>query len=102
MGLFDTLMAGLVGFVPQAETKMGHVTVYKQHTYLYSSINNANHSVFTYTYLLLLCTYSVNMDDLETARISSLPQAGFYIADFITQEEEAYLLHKVLTSLTFT
>ena len=35
------------------------------------------------------------MEDLETARISSLPQAGFYISDFITEEEEEYLLHKV-------
>ena len=92
-----------MGLVPQAEGKMRHVTVYKQHTYLYSSINNANRSVFIYTYLLLLlCTCSLNMEDLETARISSLPQAGFYISDFITEEEEAYLLHKVLTCLTFT
>lgn len=51
----------------------------------------------TCTYLVL-CTYLSNMDNLERARISSLPQAGFYISDFITEEEEEYLLHKVLPS----
>ncbi|KAE8383655.1 hypothetical protein BDV26DRAFT_94724 [Aspergillus bertholletiae] len=33
--------------------------------------------------------------DLETARIKSLPDDAFYIADFITEEEEQVLLQKV-------
>jgi alkylated DNA repair protein alkB family protein 6 len=32
---------------------------------------------------------------LEDARIKSLPPSAFYIADFITQEEEEVLLNKV-------
>lgn len=35
--------------------------------------------------------------DLEAARITSLPQDAFYIADFITEAEEELLLHKVRT-----
>jgi len=33
--------------------------------------------------------------DLKTARIASLPGTGFYIADFITEDEEDVLLTKV-------
>lgn len=33
--------------------------------------------------------------DLEAARISSLPEDAFYIPDFITEDEEELLLHKV-------
>jgi alkylated DNA repair protein alkB family protein 6 len=33
--------------------------------------------------------------DLETARITSLPGEAFYIADFISEDEEEYLLQKV-------
>jgi hypothetical protein len=33
--------------------------------------------------------------DLETARIRSLPEDAFYIANFITEEEEDLLLQKV-------
>ena len=77
--------------MPQAESEMGHVTVYKQAILI--CINNANY-LLSCTYLLL-CAYLSNMEDLETALISSLPQAGFYISDFITEEEEEYLLHKV-------
>lgn len=32
--------------------------------------------------------------NLETARIKSLPHEGFYISDFITEDEEDYLLQK--------
>jgi hypothetical protein len=32
---------------------------------------------------------------LEDVRIRSLPSGAFYIADFITEEEEAILLNKV-------
>lgn len=38
--------------------------------------------------------------DLEAARITSLPREAFYIADFISEREEEYLLQKV--SLFFT
>lgn len=33
--------------------------------------------------------------DLEAARISSLPEDAFYIPDFITDDGEELLLHKV-------
>lgn len=33
--------------------------------------------------------------DLEAARIKSLPDDAFYIADFITEDEEEALLQKV-------
>lgn len=33
--------------------------------------------------------------DLETVRIKSLPDDAFYLADFITEEEEEVLLQKV-------
>jgi len=33
--------------------------------------------------------------DLENARIASLPGTGFYIADFITEDEEESLIQKV-------
>ncbi|GES60848.1 calpain [Aspergillus terreus] len=36
--------------------------------------------------------------DLETARIRSLPEDAFYIADFITEEEEDLLLQKITTA----
>ncbi|KAE8332065.1 hypothetical protein BDV39DRAFT_137321 [Aspergillus sergii] len=36
--------------------------------------------------------------DLETARIKSLPDDAFYIADFITEEEEEVLLQKITTA----
>ncbi|KAL5366164.1 hypothetical protein BJX96DRAFT_169701 [Aspergillus floccosus] len=36
--------------------------------------------------------------DLETARIRSLPEDAFYIADFITEEEEELLLQKITTA----
>jgi hypothetical protein len=32
---------------------------------------------------------------LEAVRITSLPRAAYYIADFITEEEEEIILHKV-------
>lgn len=35
--------------------------------------------------------------DLEHVRIKSLPEDGFYIADFITETEEEVLTQKVLT-----
>lgn len=35
--------------------------------------------------------------DLESARIKSLPEDAFYIADFITEDEEEMLLQKVGT-----
>lgn len=35
------------------------------------------------------------MDDLLGARITSLPDDAFYIADFISEEEEESLLQKV-------
>jgi alkylated DNA repair protein alkB family protein 6 len=44
---------------------------------------------------------------LETCRIGPLPPAAYYIADFITEEEEQAILHKVarhapiLTDLNF-
>ena len=34
-------------------------------------------------------------DSLENVRIEALPPAAYYIADFITEEEEAAILHKV-------
>lgn len=34
-------------------------------------------------------------DSLEDVRIKSLPSSAFYIADFITEEEEQVLLNKV-------
>lgn len=37
--------------------------------------------------------------DLEAARITSLPEDAFYIPDFITEDEENYLLHKVSWTL---
>lgn len=33
--------------------------------------------------------------DLEAARITSLPQTGYYVSDFITEDEENILLQKV-------
>jgi len=33
--------------------------------------------------------------DLEVVRITSLPADAFYISDFISDDEEARLLHKV-------
>lgn len=33
--------------------------------------------------------------DLESARIKSLPDDGFYIANFISEDEEEFLLRKV-------
>lgn len=38
--------------------------------------------------------------DLESARIKSLPEDAFYIADFITEDEEEMLLQKVGTECT--
>ncbi|KAI9045702.1 uncharacterized protein KD926_007003 [Aspergillus affinis] len=38
------------------------------------------------------------MDDLFRARITSLPEDAFYIADFITAEEEEILLQKITTA----
>ena len=35
---------------------------------------------------------------LETARIAALPNDAYYIADFISREEEAYILHKISTA----
>ncbi|BCR97850.1 uncharacterized protein AKAW2_31169A [Aspergillus luchuensis] len=34
--------------------------------------------------------------DLESARIKSLPDDGFYIANFISEDEEEFLLRKAL------
>jgi len=36
---------------------------------------------------------------LEDVRIKSLPSSAFYIADFISQEEEQVLLNKVCSTL---
>ena len=36
--------------------------------------------------------------DLETARITALPEDAFYISDFITEDEEDWLLQKVSAS----
>lgn len=33
--------------------------------------------------------------DLEAARITSLPQTGYYVSDFITEDEENLFLQKV-------
>lgn len=33
--------------------------------------------------------------DLETARITSLPSDAFYISDFVSEDEETWLLQKV-------
>jgi hypothetical protein len=33
---------------------------------------------------------------LQNARIEGLPEAAYYISEFITEEEEGYLLDKVL------
>lgn len=33
--------------------------------------------------------------DLEAARITSLPADAFYISDFISEDEESWLLQKV-------
>jgi alkylated DNA repair protein alkB family protein 6 len=33
--------------------------------------------------------------DIETARITALPEDVFYISDFITEDEERLLLQKV-------
>lgn len=33
--------------------------------------------------------------DIETARITALPGDAFYIPDFITEDEENWLLQKV-------
>lgn len=33
--------------------------------------------------------------DLEAARITALPEDAFYISDFITEDEEDWLLQKV-------
>lgn len=33
--------------------------------------------------------------DIETARITALPEDAFYISDFITEDEESWLLQKV-------
>lgn len=38
--------------------------------------------------------------NLEVARIKSLPDDAFYIADFITEEEEELLLQKVCFATT--
>lgn len=35
--------------------------------------------------------------DLEAARITALPEDAFYISDFITEDEERWLLQKVRT-----
>lgn len=37
--------------------------------------------------------------DLEAARITSLPADAFYISDFISEDEEAWLLQKVSAAL---
>lgn len=34
--------------------------------------------------------------DLEAARIKSLPEDAFYIPDFISEDEERFLLQKVV------
>lgn len=34
--------------------------------------------------------------DMEAARIHALPDEGFYISDFITEDEEDLLLQKAL------
>lgn len=34
-------------------------------------------------------------ESLEHVRIEALPSSAFYIADFITEEEERFLLEKV-------
>lgn len=34
-------------------------------------------------------------ESLDQARIGSLPPAAYYIADFITEEEERHILEKV-------
>ncbi|KAJ6152758.1 hypothetical protein N7497_007077 [Penicillium chrysogenum] len=34
--------------------------------------------------------------DLEAARITALPEDAFYISDFITEDEEDWLLQKLL------
>lgn len=34
--------------------------------------------------------------DMEAARVHALPEEGFYISDFITEDEEDLLLQKVL------
>lgn len=41
------------------------------------------------------------LKSLEEARISSLPQVAYYVADFITPEEEETLLRKVGTASSF-
>jgi len=38
---------------------------------------------------------------LEDVRVKSLPSSAFYIADFITEEEEQVLLNKVSVSICF-
>ncbi|RQM07531.1 hypothetical protein DH86_00002853, partial [Scytalidium sp. 3C] len=38
------------------------------------------------------------LKSLEEARISSLPQVAYYVADFITPEEEETLLRKIATA----
>jgi alkylated DNA repair protein alkB family protein 6 len=38
--------------------------------------------------------------NLEAARIKSLPDDAFYIADFITEEEEEMLQQKVCFAIT--
>ena len=35
-------------------------------------------------------------ETMQSALIPQLPASGYYIPNFISQEEEAYLLHKVI------
>ncbi|XHF97913.1 hypothetical protein AWENTII_001488 [Aspergillus wentii] len=35
---------------------------------------------------------------LEAARIKSLPEDAYYISDFLTEEEEGFLLHKITSA----
>lgn len=39
--------------------------------------------------------------DLEAARITSLPADAFYIPDFVSEDEESWLLRKVCMVLCF-
>lgn len=43
-----------------------------------------------------ICMLEMEVDlDLQKARIHALPQEGFYISNFITDDEEEFLLQKV-------
>lgn len=43
-----------------------------------------------------ICMLEMEVDlDLQKARIHALPQEGFYISDFIKEDEEEFLLQKV-------